>query len=98
VNINKQSQQANTTIEVEVIGPLATKLKISKTAFSVKEKLTVEKLLSLLANKFTNIFLNTKPKPGILVFINGRDHRVYLKDELLGDKLKVDIIQVFHGG
>lgn len=100
MSINKQFQQdkCNTIIEVEIVGSLAAKLKTSKLVFSVEERLTVEKLLLHLAGRLTHIFHNAKPKPGILIFINGRDYRVYSKDELLGDKLKVDIIQVFHGG
>ncbi|HIP85383.1 MAG TPA: hypothetical protein EYH17_01915 [Pyrodictium sp.] len=97
-NINRQSQQGNTTIEVEVIGSLSAKLRTTKLVFSVKGRITVEELLALLANKLTSIFHNARPKPGILIFINGRDYRVYSKDELLGDRLKVVIIQVFHGG
>lgn len=98
MNINRQSQQANTTIEIEIIGPLSAKLGTTRLALSVEDRLTVEKLFAFLADKFASIFHNTKPKPGILIFINGRDYRVYSRDEPLGDKLKVVIIQVFHGG
>lgn len=98
MNINRQSRQANTTIEVEVVGPLSARLGSARLVFNAEDRLTVEKLLAFLASKFTPIFHDMKPKPGILVFINGRDYRVYSRDEPLGDKLKVVIVQVFHGG
>ncbi len=63
------------------------------------ERLSISQVLELVARRLPALFTGKGvPRPGVLVFINGRDYRVYEEGDEVEGEASVDIIQVFHGG
>jgi len=85
-------------VRIVFLGPIAARRRPLELDLNA-ERIGVARLMQSLAPHIPDALMpGGRPRPGILVFINGRDYRVYEEDDQLEGDVLVEVIQVFHGG